>query len=97
MLKKLDSRGVIITAQSSRYDFVARFFAPKYGIPEDPVTGSAYTQLAPYWASKTGLKKFSAKQLSARGGELRCEVAGDRVLIAGKAVKYMEDKIEIET
>jgi len=49
-LKKLDLRGVIITAKSSRYDFVARFFAPKYGVPEDPVTGSAYTQLAPYWA-----------------------------------------------
>ena len=95
LLKKLDLRGVTITAKSTRYDFVARFFAPQYGIPEDPVTGSAYTQLAPYWAAKTGLKKFRAKQLSPRGGELICEIADDRVLIAGKAVKFMEGKIDI--
>lgn len=94
-LKKLDSRGVIITAKSMRYDFVARFFAPKYGISEDPVTGSAYTQLAPYWASKLGKQKFKAKQLSSRGGELYCEILGDRVLISGKATKYMEGKITI--
>ena len=94
-LKKLDSRGVIITAKSMRYDFVARFFAPKYGIPEDPVTGSAYTQLAPDWASKLGKQKFKAKQLSSRGGELYCEILGDRVLISGKATKYMEGKITI--
>ena len=94
-LKKLDSRGVIITAKSMRYDFVARFFAPKYGIFEDPVTGSAYTQLAPYWASKLGKQKFKAKQLSSRGGELYCEILGDRVLISGKATKYMEGKITI--
>ena len=97
LLKKLDVRGVIITAKSSRYDFVARFFAPKYGIPEDPVTGSAYTQLAPYWASKIGSKKFSVKQLSARGGELSCELIDDRVFISGKAIKYLEGKIIIET
>ncbi len=95
LLKKLDLRGVIITAKSDRYDFVARFFAPQYGIPEDPVTGSAYTQLTPYWASKTGKKKFRAKQLSPRGGELTCELRNDRVLIAGKAIKYMEGKIFI--
>ena len=94
-LKKLDSRGVIITAKSMRYDLVARFFAPKYGIPEDPVTGSAYTQLAPYWASKLGKQKFKAKQLSSRGGELYCEILGDRVLISGKATKYMVGKITI--
>ena len=94
-LKKINSRGVIITAKSTRYDFVARFFAPKYGIPEDPVTGSAYTQLAPYWASKVGLKKFSVKQLSSRGGELTCEIVDDRVLIAGKAIKYLEGKIKV--
>jgi len=94
-LKKLDSRGVIITARSMRYDFVARFFAPKVGVPEDPVTGSAYTQLAPYWASKLGPKKFKAKQMSLRGGEVRCEIVGDRVLISGKAAKYMEGKITL--
>jgi len=97
LLKKLNSRGVIITAKSIRYDFVARFFAPKYGIPEDPVTGSAYTQLVPYWASKIGSNKFRVKQMSSRGGELRCEIAGDRVFISGKAVKFMEGKINIET
>ena len=72
-------------------------FESKYGIPEDPVTGSAYTQLAPYWASKTGKKRFRAKQLSSRGGELICELAGDRVLIQGKAIKYLEGKIDIAT
>ena len=96
-LKKLDLRGVIITAKSSRYDFIARFFAPKYGVPEDPVTGSAYTQLAPYWASKIGPKRFNVKQVSLRGGELCCEIVDDRVLISGKAVSYLEGKIKIET
>lgn len=96
-LKKLDLRGVIITAQSYHYDFVARFFVPKYGIPEDPVTGSAYTQLAPYWAAKIGSKKFRVKQMSSRGGELTCEVVDDRVFISGKAIKYLEGKIKIET
>ena len=96
-LTKLDLRGVIITAKSSRYDFIARFFAPKYGIPEDPVTGSAYTQLAPYWASKIGSKRFSVKQVSSRGGKLTCEIVDDRVLISGKAIKYLEGKINIET
>ncbi|MFH0997177.1 MAG: PhzF family phenazine biosynthesis protein [Pseudomonadota bacterium] len=96
-LKNLDLRGVIITAKSTRYDYIARFFAPKYGIPEDPVTGSAYTQLAPYWATKIGLKRFSVKQVSHRGGELTCEIFDDRVLISGKAIKYLEGKINIET
>lgn len=96
-LKKLGLRGVIITAKSTRYDFVSRFFAPRYGIPEDPVTGSAYTQLAPYWASQIGPQKFSVKQMSSRGGELTCEVVDDRVFISGKAIKYLEGKIEIKT
>ena len=95
-LIKLDLCGVIITAKSTRYDFIARFFAPKYGIPEDPVTGSAYTQLAPYWASKIGSKRFSVKQVSSRGGELTCEIVEDRVLISGKAITYLEGKIDIE-
>jgi PhzF family phenazine biosynthesis protein len=95
-LMKLDLRGVIITAKSTRYDFVARFFAPKYGIHEDPVTGSVYTQLAPYWASRIGSKRFNVKQLSSRGGELTCEIVDDRVLISGKAIKYFEGLIKIE-
>jgi len=94
-LSKLDLRGVIITAKSSKYDFVARFFAPKYGINEDPVTGSAYTQLVPYWSNALGANKLHAKQISSRGGEVFCELNGDRVGIAGTAVKYLIGEIEI--
>lgn len=96
-IKKLDVRGVIITSKSKKYDFVVRFFAPKYGINEDPVTGSAYTQLMPYWSERLGSTKLHAKQVSSRGGELFCELQENRVKIAGKAVKYLEGKIEIQT
>jgi predicted PhzF superfamily epimerase YddE/YHI9 len=92
---KLDLRGVIITAQSDRWDFVARFFAPKYGIFEDPVTGSAYTQLAPYWTSRLGMKRFQVRQMSPRGGELACELSDDRVVLCGKAITYLEGKIHV--
>ncbi len=94
-LRQLDLRGVIVTAPSSTRDFVVRFFAPKYGIPEDPVTGSAYTQLIPYWSARLGKTRLSARQLSRRGGNLQCELAGDRVRISGSAVKYMEGTIEV--
>jgi PhzF family phenazine biosynthesis protein len=97
ILKSLDSRGVIISAASEECDFVARFFAPNLGIPEDPVTGSAYTQLVPYWAKRTGKTAFHARQVSSRGGELFCELIGDRVRIAGTAVKYLEGTIECPT
>ena len=93
-LEKLDLRGVIVTAKTAQESIVARFFAPKYGIPEDPVTGSAYTQLVPYWCERNGVAKIDARQLSARGGELFCELKGDRVLIGGKAIKYLEGEIE---
>jgi len=98
LLKELDGRGVIITAASdaSQYDFVTRFFAPNYGIDEDPVTGSAYTQLAPYWSQQLGLKTLRARQLSSRGGDVWCELNGDRVSIAGKSVKYLQGEIEVE-
>jgi len=79
------------------YDFTARVFAPNFGIPEDPVTGSAYTQLVPYWSTRLKKKKFHVKQESSRGGVLMCELAGDRVLISGTAVKYLEGVVEIET
>lgn len=95
-LCELDLRGVIVTAPSDRYDFVCRFFGPKVGINEDPVTGSAFTQLAPYWASRMGKARFFAKQISARGGEVTCELVGERVLISGKAVIYLEGRIEID-
>jgi len=94
-LTQLDLRGVIITSQSSQYDFVSRFFAPNYGINEDPVTGSSFTQLAPYWASKLNISQFKAKQISKRGGEVACELFGERVLISGKAVMYMQGIIKI--
>ena len=95
LLSKLDLRGVIITSESKEYDFVSRCFAPKYGINEDPVTGSAFTQLMPYWSKKMNKNKLFAKQVSKRGGEVRCVDLGERILISGKAVKYMEGTIEI--
>ncbi|GAX60977.1 phenazine biosynthesis protein [Candidatus Scalindua japonica] len=96
-LKKLDLRGVIITSRSKKYDFVSRFFAPNFGIDEDPVTGSAHTQLTPYWSGKLGKTKMEVKQISRRGGELVCELHNDRVLISGKAVKFLEGKIELKS
>jgi predicted PhzF superfamily epimerase YddE/YHI9 len=95
LLAQLGGRGVIVTAMGNEVNFVSRFFAPQTGINEDPVTGSAHTSLTPYWASVLGKKKLTAHQLSARGGELICELAGERVLISGEAVSYMEAEINI--
>lgn len=94
-LKALDLRGVAITARSTDYDFVSRFFAPKHNINEDPVTGSSYTQLAPYWARELNKTTLSAKQLSRRGGEVKCHVGDERVAISGGAIKFMQGKIWI--
>jgi len=96
VLTQLDLRGVAITSQASEYDFVSRFFAPHHGINEDPVTGSAFTQLVPYWAQQLGRQAFHAKQVSARGGEVRCALAGERVRIAGQAVKFQEGTIAFD-
>lgn len=93
LLSKLDLRGVIVTAPGDRVDFVSRFFAPKLGIPEDPVTGSAHCALAPYWAEKLQKNKLIARQVSKRGGNVLCEVKADRVLLAGEAVTFMEAEI----
>jgi len=95
LLDQLDCRGVIVTAPGTEVDFVSRFFAPQCGIPEDPVTGSAHTTLAPYWAMELGKTLMSAKQLSLRGGDLTCEYLGKRVKISGKAVCYLIGEIEI--
>lgn len=95
-LSKLDLRGVVITAKSNMYDFIARFFAPKYGIDEDPVTGSAYSQLIPYWSNNFNDTKLHAKQVSSRGGEVFCELTGNRVSIAGRAVTYLVGEINIK-
>ena len=92
-LAKLDLRGVVITAPGIDVDFVSRFFAPKYGIPEDPVTGSAHCELTPYWANRLGKNTLSAKQVSKRGGIINCELNGARVFISGKAVTFMEAEI----
>lgn len=88
-------RGVIISAPGKNNDFVSRFFAPQAGINEDPVTGSAHTTLAPVWSEKLNKPKLTAKQLSKRGGDLVCELVGDRVKISGNAVKYLIGEIEI--
>jgi len=93
LLRQLDLRGVIVTAPGSDVDFVSRFFAPKYGIPEDPVTGSAHCELAPYWAKKLDKNTLRAKQVSKRGGNIICEVNEDRVLLSGHAVTFMEADI----
>jgi len=92
-LARLDGRGVIVTAPGTDADFVSRFFAPKAGIPEDPVTGSAHSTLAPYWAARLGKTRLRARQISRRGGELECVLRGDRVEIAGRAVTYLEGTI----
>lgn len=93
LLAALDRRGVIITAPGDDVDFVSRFFAPQLGVPEDPVTGSAHCELTPYWAGRLGKKALSARQVSKRGGDLECELSGDRVLISGSAVMFMEAEI----
>ncbi len=94
-LAALECFAVIATAAGSDCDFVSRFFAPKAGIPEDPVTGRAHTTLIPYWSQRTGKKKLFARQISARGGELWCEDRGDRVGIGGRAVQYLEGRVTV--
>ena len=95
ILRTLNARGIIVTAPSDEYDFVSRFFAPVEGIDEDPVTGSAHTMLIPYWSEQLQKKELIAKQISARGGVLRCTNKGARVEIGGKAVTYMVGEIYI--
>ncbi|MEQ9567901.1 MAG: PhzF family phenazine biosynthesis protein, partial [Pseudomonadales bacterium] len=96
LIKQLDLRGVIVTAPGTDVDFVSRFFVPKLGIPEDPVTGGAHCKLAPYWAEKLGKNRLTARQVSRRGGNLVCEVKNDRVMLAGSAVIFMEGEISFE-
>jgi len=94
-LATLEQYGTIATAPGEDCDFVSRFFAPRVGVPEDPVTGSAHCVLTPYWAARLGKAKLHAKQISTRGGELWCELAGDRVKIAGHAVLYLRGEIMV--
>jgi PhzF family phenazine biosynthesis protein len=94
-VRALDTFAVIATAPGDRSDFVSRFFAPKAGIDEDPVTGSAHCTLTPYWSRRLGKKKLHALQVSRRGGELFCEDRGERVAIAGRAIEYLRGEIEV--
>lgn len=93
-LGTLDAK-VIVTAPGTNCDFVSRFFAPTAGVPEDPVTGSAHCTLIPYWSQRLGRNKLEARQISKRGGELVCELAGERVLIGGRATLYMRGEIQL--
>lgn len=95
LISKINARGVIVTARGTKVDFVSRFFGPRVGVPEDPVTGSAHTTLTPIWSNKLGRTSLSAMQLSARGGFLECELNGDRVVISGQAVTYLQGEITL--
>jgi PhzF family phenazine biosynthesis protein len=96
-LGELALRGVCVTAPGLSVDFVSRFFAPKFGIPEDPVTGSAHCELAPYWSSRLKKTTLNALQVSKRGGEILCKVGGDRVILFGSAVTFMVAEIDTGT
>lgn len=95
LMKELDTIGVIITAKGHEADVVSRCFYPGLGIKEDPVTGSAHCNIVPYWSQKLGKKELLCKQLSARGGDLQCELVNDRVLMSGKCVLYMVGEITV--
>ncbi len=95
MLKKIGEK-IIITAPGKDCDFVSRFFAPTAGIDEDPVTGSAHSQLIPFWSERLKKRKMNARQLSARGGEIGCELLSEqRVLMSGQCVYYMKGELKI--
>lgn len=95
LLAQVDARGVIVTAQGTgeRYDFVSRFFAPRVGIDEDPVTGSAHCVLAPFWAGRLRRDELTGYQASRRGGVVKVRAAGDRVVLAGQAVTVMRGEL----
>jgi len=97
MLMQLDRRGVVATAPGDDADYVLRFFAPKNAVPEDPVSGNVQTALVPYWSHKLGKPRMTVRQLSARGGAMVCEDHGERISIAGRAVRYMDARISVAT
>lgn len=96
LLREVDGFAVIATSPGEDCDFVSRFFAPKQGLDEDPVTGSAHCTLIPYWSKRLGKAEMFARQISTRGGELWCEDHGDRVRIGGQAVLYLSGFIDFE-
>src|SRR5690606_1182929 len=89
-------RGAIIAAPGDEVDLVSRFFAPGVGVPEDPVTGSAHAQLVPLWAERTGSPFVLARQLSRRGGTIRCELRGERVLLIGRCRRYLDGVVTLD-
>ena len=95
LLKKLHPHALVITAPGDEVDFVSRYFAPGYGIPEDFVTGSSHCLLTPIWAKRLRKTSLRARQLSSRGGELRCELKGDRVTLQGQAVPILQGSVTI--
>jgi len=95
LLSELDENGIIVTSKGNKVDFVSRFFAPKIGINEDPVTGSAHTLLIPFWSKKLNKTKLSAIQLSKREGILKCEYLNNRVEMSGQAVTYLKGKLTL--
>ncbi len=98
MMETLEAWGVMITARSAskEFDFISRFFAPRKGVKEDPVTGSAHCALGPYWANKLGKNTLNAYQASARGGSLVVIIDGERVKLLGSAVTILEGKFHID-
>lgn len=92
-LKAASERPVIVSAPGEQCDVVSRFFAPQVGIDEDPVTGSAHCSLVPYWARRLGSERLRCRQISARGGELECELRGDRVFMSGAAITFMRGEV----
>ena len=92
---QLDGLGIAVTAPGANRDCVSRFFAPKLKIDEDPVTGSVHCMIAPYWASRLGKTAIDAYQASARGGEMTCELQGDRVVILGKAALFSVSELTV--
>jgi PhzF family phenazine biosynthesis protein len=95
-LSQLDLRGVVVTSPGKNVDFVSRCFFPKLGVNEDPVTGSAHCELAPYWGQEFGKNNMIAQQLSKRTGIVGCELVNDRVVLKGSAVGYLQGKITID-
>ncbi|HVG42003.1 MAG TPA: PhzF family phenazine biosynthesis protein [Chitinophagaceae bacterium] len=95
LMKELDAIGVIVTAKGHDSDTVSRCFYPGLGIQEDPVTGSAHCNIVPYWSQKLGKTKLKCSQLSLRGGELACELAGDRVHMSGSCILFLQGEINV--
>jgi PhzF family phenazine biosynthesis protein len=95
LLEEMHPYVVMVTAPGRNADFASRYFAPSYGVPEDPVTGSAHCALGPYWGKRLGKSQLHARQLSQRGGELWCELSGERVLLRGRAALTVQGQLTI--